>query len=335
MQKNLPLHLWKEFEGQTAFPLEGGLINGTWCVGEPARGVLQSLSPIFRPEVNLDIHAITEHLISRSLHTPQLIPTKDGELWHIDEDKCCWRALTWLPGETHHKLRSSSLAYSAGRQVAHWHSALTDFEHVFHFSRPGAHDTPAHMVALQDALGTHSNHRLYDSVAPLAEGILESWRSWGGSLESSTRLCHGDLKVSNLRFTESGEAFALLDLDTMGYMPLEVELGDAWRSWCNPAAEDVDNAQFDLGLFEASAKGYLSRIDLTSAQREALPMGVERICLELSARFAADALNEAYFGWNPSVARTQGEHNLMRAQGQYSLACSVRGVLSPMTRILG
>ena len=249
MQKNLPLHLWKEFEGQAAFPIEGGLINGTWCVGEPARGVLQSLSPIFRPEVNRDIHAVTEHLISKSLITPRIIPTSGGELWYIDDDKCCWRALTWLPGETHHKLRNPSLAYSAGRQVACWHEALSDFEHDFHFSRPGAHDTPAHMQALQRALESHSTHRLYEAVRPLAEGILESWRTWEGRLDWPDRLCHGDLKISNLRFRQDGEAFALLDLDTMGYMPLDVELGDAWRSWCNPAAEDSETAHFDLDLW--------------------------------------------------------------------------------------
>ncbi|MCA9494553.1 MAG: hypothetical protein KC621_31715, partial [Myxococcales bacterium] len=51
--------------------------------------------------------------------------------------------------------------------------------------------------------------------------------------------------------------------------------------------------------------------------------GVERICTELAARFARDALEERYFGWNPRFGG-RGEHNLLRARGQAALARSVR-----------
>ena len=40
----------------------------------------------------------------------------------------------------------------------------------------------------------------------------------------------------------------------------------------------------------------------------------------LALRFAADALNESYFGWSQDVAPTRGEHNLLRAINQLSLA---------------
>ena len=77
-------------------------------------------------------------------------------------------------------------------------------------------------------------------------------------------------------------------------------------------------------LFRASAAGYLSQQTLTAEERDALPAGIERICLELSARFAADALHESYFGWDSNTAATRGEHNLLRALGQFSLARSVK-----------
>jgi aminoglycoside phosphotransferase (APT) family kinase protein len=147
-------------------------------------------------------------------------------------------------------------------------------------------------------------------------------------------LAHGDLKISNLHFSAQGRAIALLDLDTMGYLSLDVELGDAWRSWCNPVAEDAAETVFDLDLFEASARGYLANRALSSEDREALPGGVERICLELAARFAADAIHESYFGWNPSVAAGRGEHNLLRASGQFCLAQSVRTQRQKMERAL-
>jgi len=329
-----PLQAWTHFRGQKTTPLEGGLINGTWAVGDPPVGVIQSLSPLFSPEVNRDIAVITEHLEKKGLVTPKLIPTDSGALWHESSNGACWRALTWLPGRTHNKLNDPKLAFEAGGMVARWHAALSDLHHSFHFSRPGAHDTTAHMQTLQDAVYAEPGHRLADPVAALADGILDAWASWEGCLEGPAQLSHGDLKISNLRFDNQGRAIALLDLDTMGHLSLDLELGDAWRSWCNPVAEDAEETIFDLTLFEASARGYLANRSLSSEERASLPGGVERICLELAARFAADAINEAYFGWNPSVAPGRGEHNLLRARGQFCLAKAVRSQRLKMERAL-
>jgi len=134
---------------------------------------------------------------------------------------------------------------------------------------------------------------------------------------------HGDLKISNLRFGEDGVAVCLLDLDTLGTLSIDAELGDAWRSWCNPAGEDAAAARLDPTLFEAAVTGYLGAHGLTAEEREGLVAGVERIALELASRFAIDALEERYFGFDPDVAPTRGDHNLMRARGQLNLAHSV------------
>jgi Ser/Thr protein kinase RdoA (MazF antagonist) len=235
---------------------------------------------------------------------------------------------------THHKLKDSKLAASAASMVGVWHKALSGFEHDFAFSRPDAHDTQKHMDALRDGITANREHRLASQVGALGEKILKAWGDWDGALSLKPRVCHGDLKISNLQFDESGEAIALLDLDTIGMLSIDVEMGDAWRSWCNPAAEDVTEATFDVQLFEASAKAYLQANPLSREERESLVWGVERICLELSARFALDALNECYFGWSPKVASTRGEHNLIRAQGQLSLALSVAGQRSALEQLV-
>ena len=102
-----------------------------------------------------------------------------------------------------------------------------------------------------------------------------------------------------------------------------VELGDALRSWCNPASENVTRAEFDLDIFAAAMDGYRSAAALTPDEWSAIGPGIERICIELAARFARDALEESYFGWDPAYGG-RGEHNLLRARGQASLASSVR-----------
>jgi len=320
--------------GGTVTPLTGGLINQTFRVGDPPRGVLQRLHPIFRPPVNADIDAITRHLAAKGMTTPSVLPTADGGLWHVDSEGGCWRALSWVDGVTHHKLKSPALAAAAGRLVGRWHLATADLTHDFAFSRPGAHDTPAHMQTLRDALDAHPGHRLRDDVATLAEGILGAWDRWDGRLDLPQRVCHGDLKISNLLFTPAGEGICLVDLDTMGLLSLDVELGDAWRSWCNPAAEDADETRFDLTLFEASARAYLETASPDLEVREGLGAGTERICLELAARFAADALNESYFGWSSAVAPGRGEHNLLRARGQFALGRSVFGQRGAVEAVL-
>ena len=39
-------------------------------------------------------------------------------------------------------------------------------------------------------------------------------------------------------------------------MPIALELGDALRSWCNPATEDASDARFVPAYFESAVAGY-------------------------------------------------------------------------------
>lgn len=335
MTGTAPTWPWQSLRASPQRPLDGGLINETYLIGDPPQAVIQRLNTIFSPEVHHDIEAVTAHVAAKGLTTPRLVRTDAGALWHEDGEGGVWRALTYVEGVTVHKLRDPALAAAAGALVARWHDATADLQHSFRSRRPLAHWTPHHMQVLEQALRDHTGHRLYAEVEPLAQSILSAWAAWSGPLDSPGRVSHGDLKISNLRFSAAGEGLCLLDLDTMGELPLEVELGDAWRSWCNPAAEYVTDAVFDLSLFEASASAYLKARPLSAEERERLPLGITRICLELSARFCADALNERYFGWSSAVAPTRGDHNLLRARGQHALAASATAQRGAISRILG
>jgi Ser/Thr protein kinase RdoA (MazF antagonist) len=296
--------------------------------------VVQRVNPIFGPEVHDDIEVVTAHVAAHGLETPRLIRTDSGALSAMGPNGGCWRALTWVDGQTFHRLDGPERASSAGAFVARWHRAVSDLDYEFVHRRLGVHDTRTHMSRLAEVLVTGGNHRLFGQVEPLACEILGQWGRWGGTLALPERVAHGDLKVSNLRFGVNGEALCLLDLDTMGRMSIDAELGDAWRSWCNPAGEDEESARLDLTLFEASARGYLEHHQLSPEEREGLVPGVERIALELSARFAVDALEERYFGFDPDVAPTRGDHNLLRARGQFALAGSVQDQRAQMEAIV-
>jgi aminoglycoside phosphotransferase (APT) family kinase protein len=307
--------------------LSGGLINDTFGLGR--QFILQRLHRIFRPEVNLDIAALTPILSAAGVPVPAIVPTSGGQPWMeiADPDDPlagAWRILTRLPGDTLHQLQNLQQAHHAGQMVARFHTALRDCPHVFHFSRPGAHNTHMHFANLAAALERHTDHRLHAQVAELTVELRTLWRAWGEIPTLPERIIHGDLKVSNLLFT-GDEVVGVIDLDTMARSTLDVELGDALRSWCNRATEDDPAPYFDLETYRAARQGYLDIAGewLTADEQRSIGPGIERICLELAARFAGDALNESYFGWNPDKFAKRGEHNLARARNQLALAAQV------------
>jgi Ser/Thr protein kinase RdoA (MazF antagonist) len=147
------------------------------------------------------------------------------------------------------------------------------------------------------------------------------------------RLVHGDLKISNLLFDDTHtRALALVDLDTLANLNIPVELGDAFRSWCNPAGEDAAGVSFRADLFAAGIEGYAAaaRALLVPEEREALVLAIETIALELSCRFCSDALEESYFGWNPAKFASRSAHNRARAESQLALARSVNQQRAPL-----
>ena len=328
---------WGFGEGVRAVaPSHCGLINQTFLVERSGQGlaVLQRLNTaIFTPQVHEDIEAVTRHLEARGVSTPRLIPCTSGDLWHTDASGHVWRCLTLVGDTTMDRFHHDSQVGSAGHIVGRWHEALKDLSWSFRSVREGAHDTPKHMGLLASAVGEHRDHRLYDEVATLAETIARGWEGWEGPQELPVRVIHGDLKVSNLRFT-GDRATALIDLDTCAWGTLDVELGDALRSWCNPAGEDEAKPDFRLDWFEAALKGYADAVGDTGVQDvewASIVPGVERICWELASRFARDALYESYFGWDPTWG-TAGAHNLHRARGQAALAASVRAMRADAER---
>jgi Ser/Thr protein kinase RdoA (MazF antagonist) len=312
-------------------PIAVGLVNRTFRVRDASgpKLILQQLHPAFRGEVNLDIEAITAHVARHGVPTPRVVRTLENKAW-IDHEGLAWRALTHLEGVTTSKLEDPSLAGEAAKLAARFHTAVEDLEHTFHFTRPGAHDTKAHLAKLERELARAGDH----PVREIAEAILA--HPLPVIPELPVRIIHGDLKISNILFDSAWtRAVALLDLDTFQHGTIAIELGDALRSWCNPAGEVADAIRVDRDVFTAAVRGYASMATLSPAEIAAIVPGFETIALELSSRFAVDANEDRNFGWDSTRHPSRVAHNLVRARGQLTLARRVAEARDELAEIVG
>ena len=309
-------------------PIHVGNINRSFLVTTPdtRRFVLQRVNPIFAPLIHEDIEAVTRHIEAKGLLTPHLVPTSHGDLYVTDGD-ACWRLFEHIPGYTHAAVDDETVAHEAASLLACFHKALLDMEYEFRHVRPGVHDTARHMRNLQTALEEHTHHPRYDAAAVLAGEILEIAQTLPELPEVPARKVHGDPKITNVIFEPaSGRAKCLVDFDTLAVMPLYLELGDAFRSWCNPRGEDTAETYFSLPLFHAAVRGYAGEAAsfILEAEWKSILPATYRIYIELAARFCADILNESFFNWDARRFRSSSEHNEIRVRSQLRAAATMR-----------
>ncbi|TPV95255.1 MAG: aminoglycoside phosphotransferase family protein [Myxococcales bacterium FL481] len=323
-------------EGARVEPLAGGLIHRTYAVwAHDGEHVLQRVSPIFDPDVHENMVAVTDHLRARGVAAPSLHLSEQGRPWYADSGLGVWRLMSRLRGRPISRVETPSQARELGAVLGRFHQALADCAHPFRALRLAGHDRRRHESVLRRALTQHAEHQLVRDVARLVTEIGAELEQLRPLDERRTQLGHGDPKLANVLF--DGEATALIDLDTVGPVAMALEWGDAWRSWCMSGAEDDSEPEFRLEVFAQAWEGWRGHAmsPLTAAQLDELLLAPEWIALELSLRFAADALNETYFGWDASRYATAGEHNFARARSQVRSSRSMRRSRHERARIMG
>lgn len=315
-----------------------GLINRTYRVQATSqeRFVLQRVNPIFPPEINRDIDLVTRRLAEKGLLTPSIVPTRQGALW-VELEQSVWRLLTYIEGVSHDALGGAKQAGEAGALLARFHRAVAGLDHDFANRRLGIHDTAQHLRFLEETLAKKTDHPRHQGVAKLGRDILETARSLPELPRLPDRIVHGDPKINNIVF-DSGtdKALCLIDLDTMARMPLPLEFGDAFRSWCNASGEDGRKGEFSTDLFAPAVEGYASEARgwVTAQEWSAIVPATEIILIELASRFCADALNECYFAWDAEHFASHSEHNIVRATSQLAVARSLAGQRQQLEKIV-
>ena len=320
----------------TLAPVDGGLINRTWFVTSQSgqRYVVQRVNPIFGKAAQLDLLAVTDHLASIGIPTMRLVRTRTGAAF-LESGQYLYRALTYVDGVSFPQIDTPALAGEAGRVLAEFHAGLASFPGRLSAQRPNIHVLSRHLAALEHTLAGASRRADQAEIARLAERIAKLASRLPAFAPGPLVRVHGDPKISNVLFERAApRAICLVDLDTLAQMPVLLELGDALRSWCNPAPEDSAQARCEPELFAAACRGYLGvGFDAARAAWRDLPIAMAAIAIELAARFCADAINESYFRWDSARFATASEHNQARTLGQLALAENVIDKLDELVRL--
>ena len=186
----------------------------------------------------------------------------------------------------------------------------------------------------EDKVGRMAEPEVKEILADIDNFGIEMCKSERMYREGSLpkRICHCDTKVNNMLFDRDGNILCVIDLDTV--MPSFVfsDFGDFLRTAANTGAEDdpdLDKVSFNMDIFRAFAKGYLSADSagafLTPVERDNLPFAATLFPYMQAVRFLADYINgDTYYKIK------YPEHNLVRTRAQWKLFCSARGEVPQM-----
>jgi Ser/Thr protein kinase RdoA (MazF antagonist) len=325
-----------------------GLINDTYlCLfqnGEASlKYILQRInSAVFKqPEqVMENLEIVTSHIAARlrekgirdpSCRTPMLVYTRKGNAFFIDDFGWYWRMFHFIEsGQVFDRIGSTDHAYEIGRGLGAFQALVSDLSpDRLHDILPGFHNTPRYLADYDKALAADVKKRAI--TVPAERAFVNARRSLAPILTNlvsegklSLRVVHNDPKVNNFMIqAETGKVLCMLDLDTVKAGIVHFDFGDCVRSAANPLGEDaldLDLVRFDLSLYNAVMRGYISeaRAFLTQEEIVLLPKSVEVITFELGIRFLTDYLcGDTYFKISYPL------HNLHRARVQFKLLQSI------------
>lgn len=258
--------------------------------------------------------------------TMRVIKTKDGKNCYKVDDDNVFRVYTFISDTKSIDEGTKEDLYRAGLGFGHFQKLLGDFPaETLYETIADFHNTPKRVRDLEAAVSADVAGRaesVHDEIEFVRECAAFASTVTDGIADGTIplRVTHNDTKINNILFdAKSGDALAVIDLDTVMPGSALYDFGDALRIGASTAAEDetdLDKVWFDAEIFEYFAKGYFSEMgtELTEREIELLPFSAKLLTFECGTRFLTDYLNgDTYF----KIHREH--HNLDRARNQFKL----------------
>ncbi len=336
-------------------PLGNGLINDTFLVETegPDNYVLQRINQSIFRDVDLlqhNIDCVTRH-IHRKLEAAgerdidrkvlRFLPEKTTGKSYWTDGTQWWRVSVFIRDALTYEAVTPEYAGYAGEAFGRFEAMLADLPDRLGEPIPDFHNMELRARQLREAVAADAAGRMADpEVKALVEAMFareaEMCKAERMFREGvlSKRICHCDTKVNNMLFDRDGNILCVIDLDTV--MPSFVfsDFGDFLRTAANTGAEDdpnLDNVDFNMEIFRAFARGYLSTASafLTPVERENLPFAATLFPYMQAVRFLADYINgDTYYKIK------YPEHNLVRTRAQWKLYEAACGRLDEMALFL-
>lgn len=329
-----------------------GHINDTYC-SDPTKYIIQRINTsIFTnpDELMENIENVTSFLSDKiraaggdpKRETLTVIKTIDGKNCYKCDDGNVFRVYRFIT-DTKSIENDKTLEdlRNAGKGFGRFQQMLDDFpvEKLYETIKD-FHNTPKRVEALKTAIAENKAGRA-DSVkaeiefalknSDFADTVIKGMESG----EIPVRVTHNDTKINNILFdAKTGEAVAVIDLDTVMPGSMLYDFGDALRMGGSTGAEDevdLSKVNFDKECFKYFAEGYLSEVKdvLTPMEIELLPFSVKLLTYECGIRFLTDYLNgDTYF----KIHREN--HNLDRARNQFKLVADITAMEDELKEII-
>lgn len=325
-------------------PYGEGHINLTLLVTtDKKRYILQKMNTRVFPDPDSlmnNICGVTEHLKARGIETLSVVPTKDGKSFLKGD--ACYRVYDFIENTVTYQTASDINVFrNSGKAFGEFQNYLAEFdaskltETIKRF-----HDTPNRFENFKKALEADAFDRAKDCKEEI-DFILSHESTYGIAMDGlkdgslPLRVTHNDTKLNNILMDDkTGEARAVIDLDTIMPGSMLFDFGDSIRFGASTAPEDekdLSKVRFDINLFKAYAEGYCGAVKSSITKREAelLPYGSYLMTIECGMRFLTDYLSgDTYF-----ATKYEG-HNLVRCRTQIKLASEMEAQFEEMGKIV-
>lgn len=326
------------------------LVEHTDEAGPPL--VLQKMNNfVFRdiPLLMKNMEQVSEHIAFKNRkagkdpakHGILLLEAEEGKSYTGNDESGYWRMFWYIEGQRSYEIATNEkIAFEGGKAIAHFQSLLTDLDpEKIGDSIPGFHSLEARRSQLKAAIENASPERREKAaeMIALAEEHLEPVAAlYRASAEKDVpvRITHNDTKFNNILFDQDDTVTCMIDLDTVMKGYAWYDFADALRTCASLATEeetDLHKVGFDIEIFRAFARGYLSEAQafLTGDEKALLHIAPLAFTYIQAIRFLADYLNgDVYY------KTTRKDQNLSRTANQFRLMQSIMDQQQEMKQII-
>ncbi len=335
-------------------PYGSGHINDTYAVvfQQPAgarRYILQRVNHMVFKQPDLvmeNIERVTQYLAALlksensddvERRTLTLIPTINGESYHVDDAANTWRMYIFIEGaKTYDELETTNQAFEAAKAFGTFMKQLAHLPgEPLKETIPGFHNTRSRFDALQKAIEADCCGRAESAANEIAfarnrEGMVDCLLNLASDGKIPIVTTHNDTKLNNVMLDDTtGEGICVIDLDTVMPGLSLYDFGDMVRTAMRPCPEDETDLTKVAGridMFEAITRGYLSTAGdvLCESEIANLAFSARLITFEIGLRFLTDYLQgDVYFKTHrdgQNLDRTRVQFKMVQSMEEQSEA---------------